>query len=76
MSHAPCQCQCCVSWSSQGICTEITSPCYGGDISPFHLACPKYISRFQVFAPKAMKRKKWHKVKTMEDLDMPGARLY
>jgi len=46
----------------------------GGGISPFHLACNKYISAFQAFAP--VKKKKWHKVKTMEDMDIPGARLY
>lgn len=76
MSHAPCQCQSCVSWISQGTCTELKSPHYGEDISPFHLACLLYLSRFQVFAPKSMKRKKWHKVKTKEDMEMPGARLY
>lgn len=75
MSHTPYQCQCCVSWKGEGTCTELKSPHYGGDISPFHLACPQFLSRYRVFSPKAMKRKKWFHVKTMDDLEIPGARL-
>lgn len=76
MSHRTYQCQSCIAWKSSGTCSELKSPCYGGDISPFHPVCALYLSRYVVFAPKAMKRKKWHKVKTMEDMDIPGARLY
>lgn len=54
--------------------TEIT-PLWG-DISPFHIACSQYLSRHTVFAPKNLKRKKWFRAKTMDDLEIPGARLY
>ena len=76
MSHTACQCQMCVSWDQQeDTCRELKSPCYGGAVSPFRLACSQYLSRHTVFAPKNTKRKKWHKVKTMDDLEQLGARL-
>lgn len=75
MSHTPCQCQCCVSWNPQGTCTELKSSCYGGDVSPFHNVCSFYLSKHAVFSPKATKHKRWFRVKTMEDMDAPNARL-
>lgn len=68
-------CEHCVSYDgNKNRCKERSSDYFGGDISPFHLACNKYISAFKVFAP--VKKKKWHKMKTMEDMDIPGARLF
>lgn len=76
MSHITCQCQGCTAWNPQGTCTELKSPHYGSDVSPFHIACNQFLSRHTVFAPKNIKRKKWFRVKTMEDMEIPGARLY
>ena len=48
---------------------------YQHDLSPFHVACAKYLSVSYVYG-KEPKRKKWHKVKTMDDAETPGAKFY
>ena len=73
--HTSPTCEHCVSYDgNKNYCKEKGSDYFGGGISPFHLACNKYISTFQAFAP--IKKKKWFKVKTMEDMDKAGAKCY
>lgn len=74
--HTPPTCARCVSYDHGGCtCREQSSEMYQHDLSPFHVACPKYLFVSYVYG-KAPKRKKWHKVKTMDDIETPGARFY
>ena len=54
---------------------EESSSLFGGNISPLHLACDKFISMSKVYAPKN-RVKKWYKVRTMDDMSDSRARLY
>ena len=72
----PPQCESCISYDhSKCICREESSPLFGGNISPFHLDCSRYISQSSVYAPKN-RIKKWFKVRTMDDMSDSRARLY
>jgi|UniRef100_UPI003FEE71C8 hypothetical protein len=72
--YTPPTCGRCVFYNciSNG-CREPSSIHYKGTVSPFALACHAFLSIAQVFKP--VKRKKWHKVKTMDDMETPGARF-
>ncbi len=54
---------------------EQSSPLFGGNISPLHLACSSFIGLSKVYAPKN-RVKKWYKVRTMDDMSDSLARLY
>ena len=70
------QCESCISWDQRNCsCREESSPLFGGNISPFHLACSRYISQSAVYAPKN-RVKKWYKVRTIDDMSDSLARLY
>lgn len=74
--HTPPTCARCVSYDhNECTCREQSSEMYQHNLSPFHVACPKYLSVSYVYG-KVPKRKKWHKVKTMDDIETPGARFY
>lgn len=75
-SHTPRMCQSCVSFChNKYSCREESSEFFGGNISPFHLACRLYISKMAVYSKKN-KPKKWFKVKTLEDMCDSRSRLY
>ena len=70
------QCENCISYDNiKCSCREESSPMFGGNISPFHLACSRFISLSKVYAPKN-RIKKWYKVRTMDDMSDSRARLY
>lgn len=73
-TYTPPTCERCVFYNciSNG-CREPSSNHYKGTVSPFALACHAFLSITQVFKP--VKRKKWHKVKNMDDMETPGARF-
>ncbi len=74
-SHKPCMCQYCVSFChKKNSCREESSEFFGGNISPFHLACSLYISKMAVYSKKN-RPKKWFKVKTLEDMCDSRSRL-
>lgn len=76
MSFTPPTCQNCISYSHvQCSCREQGSDFFGGNISPFHPACYKYISTASVYSRKN-RPKKWFKAKTMEDMYDDEARVY
>ena len=56
-------------------CREESSSLFGGNISPLHLACDKFISMSKVYAPKHRVKKRY-KVRTMDDMSDSRARLY
>ena len=69
-------CENCISYDHvKYSCREKSSLLFGGNISPFHLACSRYISQSAVHAPKN-RIKKWYKVRTMDDMSDSRARLY
>ena len=69
-------CENCISYDHvKYSCREKSSLLFGGNISPFHLACSRYISQSAVHAPKN-RIKKWFKVRTMDDMSDSRARLY
>ena len=75
-TFTPQQCESCISYDhSKCSCIEESSPLFGGNISPFHLACSRFISLSKVYAPKN-RIKKWFKVRTMYDMSDSRARLY
>ena len=75
-THTPPTCQNCISFCHvKYSCREPSSDFYGGSISPFHLACPKFISFGAVYARKN-RPKRWFRVKTMDDMSDSRARLY
>ena len=70
------QCENCISYDNiKCSCREESSPLFGGNISPFHLAFSRYISLSKVYARKN-RIKKWYKVRTMDDMSDSRARLY
>ena len=75
-TFTPPQCENCISYDCiKCSCREEGSPMFGGNISPLHLACSRFISRSKVYAPKN-RIKKWYKVRTMDDMSDSRARLY
>ena len=53
-------CENCISYDHvKYSCREKSSLLFGGNISPFHLACSRYISQSAVHAPKN-RIKKWY----------------
>ena len=69
-------CENCISYDHvKYSCREKSSLLFGGNISPFHLACSRYISQSAVHAPKN-RIKKWYRVRTMDDMSDSRARLY
>ena len=69
-------CENCISYDHIKCgCREESSSLFGGNISPFHLACSRYISQSAVYAPKN-RIKKWFRVRTMDDMSDSRARLY
>lgn len=75
-TFTPPQCESCISYDhSKCSCREESSPLFGGNISPFHLACSRYISQSAVHAPKN-RIKKWYMVRTVDDMSDSRARLY
>lgn len=74
-TFTPPKCEYCLSYDRINCsCREQSSPLFGGSISPMHLACGKYLSLSTVYAPKN-RIKKWHRVRTMDDMDDSRARL-
>lgn len=72
----PPKCESCISYDYiKCSCREDRSPLFGGNISPLHLACSRFISLSKVYAPKN-RIKKWYKVRTMDDMSDSMARLY
>ena len=70
------QCESCISYDHiKCSCREESSPLFGGNISPLHFACSRFISLSKVYAPKN-RIKKWFKVRTMDDMSDSRARLY
>ena len=70
------QCESCISYDYiKCSCREESSPLFGGNISPFHLACSLFLSKSAVYAPKN-RIKKWFKARTMDDMSDSRARLY
>ncbi|MDD6754387.1 MAG: hypothetical protein PUE15_10890 [Prevotella sp.] len=70
------QCENCISYDHiKCSCREESSPLFGGNISPLHLACCRFISLSKVHARKN-RIKKWFKVRTMDDMSDSRARLY
>ena len=70
------QCEKCISYDNiKCSCREESSPLFGGNISPFHLACSRFISQSSVHAPKN-RIKNFYKVRTMDDMSDSRARLY
>ena len=75
-TSTPSICENCISYDHvKYSCREKSSLLFGGNISPFHLACSRYISQSAVHAPKN-RIKKWYKVRTMDDMSDSRARLY
>ena len=75
-TFTPPQCESCISYDYiKCSCREESSPLFGGNISPLHLSCDKFISMSKVYAPKN-RVKKWYKVRTMDDMSDSLARLY
>lgn len=75
-TFTPPRCENCISYDQiKCSCREQSSPLFGGSISPMHLACGKYLSLLTVYAPKN-RIKKWHRVRTMDDMDDSRARLF
>ena len=69
-------CENCISYDHvKYSCREESSLLFGGDISPLHLACSRFLSKSAVYAPKN-RIKKWFKVRTMDDMSDSRARLY
>lgn len=69
-------CENCISYDHIKCgCREESSSLFGGNISPLHLACSRFISQSTVYAPKN-RIKKWFKVRTMDDMSDSMARLY
>ena len=74
-TFTPPKCESCISYDYiKCSCREESSPLFGGNISPFHLAC-SFIGLSKVYAPKN-RVKKWYKVRTMDDMSDSRARLY
>lgn len=74
-TFAPPKCENCISYDHIKYgCREKSSSLFGGNISPLHLACDKFISVSKVYAPKN-RVKKWRKVRTMDDMSDSRARL-
>ena len=72
----PQKCESCISYDHiKCSCREESSPLFGGNIIPFHLACSRFISLSKVYAPKN-RVKKWYKVRTMDDMSDSKAKLY
>ena len=75
-TFTPSKSESCISFDAvKCSCREESSSLFGGNISPLHLACDKFISVSKVFAPKN-RAKKWYKVRTMDDMSDSRARLY
>ena len=75
-TFTPPQCESCISYYYiKCSCREESSPLFGGNTSPLHLACSRYISQSAVYAPKN-RIKKWFKVRTIYDMSDSLARLY
>lgn len=69
-------CENCISYDHvKYSCREKSSPLFGGDISPLHLACSRFLSKSAVYARKN-RIKKWFKVRTVDDMSDSRARLY
>lgn len=67
-------CERCVYYTGiSNECREPSSIHYKGTVSPFARVCHAFLSIAQVFKPIA--RKKWHKVKIMDDMETLGARF-
>ncbi len=74
--HKPHTCEHCLMYDQvAGGCKEQASPNWGGRISPFTPACQCYISTIAVYAKKN-RTKRWRKVRTLDDMCDPTARLY
>ena len=72
--YTPPTCERCVYYDSiSNECGEQSSIHYKGVVSPFARACHAFLPASYVFKP--VVRKKWHKVKTMDDMETPGARF-
>lgn len=72
--YTPPVCDRCAFYNGMsGRCRERSSIHYKDTMSPFARACHAFLSIAQVFKP--VKSKKWHKVKTMDDMETPGARF-
>ena len=70
------QCESCISYDYiKCSCREESSPMFGGNISPLHLACSSFIGLSKVYASKN-RVKKCYKVRTMDDMSDSLARLY
>lgn len=70
------QCESCISYDQvRYCCREESSPLFGGNISPLHLACSHFLSLSKVYARKN-RVKKWYKVSTIDDMSDSRARLY
>lgn len=71
----PPKCESCISFDAVKCgCREKSSSLFGGNISPLHLACDKFISVSKVYAPKN-RVKKWYKVRTVDDMSDSRSRL-
>lgn len=76
MSHTATKCEQCLFYDQIKCgCKEQASPNYGGQISPFTPACGCFMSTHGVYSQKN-KPKKWRKVRTLDDMCDPTARLY
>ena len=76
ITFTPPQCESCnTNDHSKCSCREESSPLFGGNISPLHLACSRFLSLSKVHAHKN-RIKKWYKVRTMDDMSDSRARLY
>ena len=76
ITFTPPQCENCISYDNvKCSCREESSSLFGGNISPRHLACDKFISMSKVYAQKN-RVKKWYKVRTMDDMSDSLSRLY
>lgn len=72
--HTPPTCERCACYDRiSNECREQSSIHYKGIVSPFARACHAFLPVAYVFKP--VVRKKWHKVKTMDDMETPGARF-
>lgn len=67
-----CVCLGCMSFRVSE-CTDERAPGYGGFCYPYNRACERYTSRSRFGG--GGKRKAWHKVRTLDDMFEPGARL-
>ena len=76
MSHKPHTCEHCLMYDHMsGGCKEQASPNFCGQISQFTPSCQCYISTMAVYANKNI-AKRWRKVRTLDDMCDPTARLY